>query len=146
MSPSTFWLTARNLLNKPKTFILFLHFLCLIPVCSMRLLWKLPHDFLPESQSGCNLAWVGRQWGIPRALISDGAPLFAAQETIVSEEILYNVSVGEGHSVCFTLWCLHTLPATDDVIHHPLQKTPNTKTTHWLGRLFFQKFWRTIQN
>lgn len=146
MSSSTVWLAARNLLSKPKAFIFFPHFLFLIPVCSMRLLWKLPHDFLPGSQSGCTLAWVGRQWGIPRALISDGAPLFAGPGDNCVRGNTVQCECREGHSVCFTLWCLHTLPATDDVIYHQLQKTPITKTAQWPGRLFFQKFWRNIQN
>lgn len=71
------------------------------------------------------LACVERQWGIPRALISDGAPLFVAQERNVSEETLYNAIVGESHSCpgspLHALVSSHT--ATNDVICHPLQKT-----------------------
>lgn len=140
---STVWLTVRNLLSKATTFILFPHFVFLIPNCNIRLLWKLLRDSVTGSQSKSTLACVERQWGIPRALISDGAPLFVSLERNVSEEILYNVIAREGHSCPGSL--LHTPvsshTATNDVICHPIQKTLPTKPTHWLERFFFLSYW-----
>lgn len=76
------------------------------------------------------LAWVEKQWGIPTPLISEGTPLFVAQDTNVAEEILYNVIVVKGQSCpgspLHAPVSSHT--ATNDVICHLLKKT-HTKPT-----------------
>lgn len=84
-------MTVKDPLSKTISFIQSSH-LFLIPN-SIRFVWELFNNFLFKPPRLCEKALT-----ILRALVSDGALLFVAQERIVFEETLHNVIVVKGYS------------------------------------------------